>query len=203
MITDISRDPFILFLKAYFSEHPKYVWSEDPENRTILIADAYALSIEDIEKLPAIIVMRGPLSIETPAMTQGAIEWDFTNNFEDKHIVKLLRGSLRVHHVSHDGLISEELANEVIYISEAFKDLLRKIGYYDIRAVNISQEQPLEIAGTTIDKASITVDFSISFMVQIDVVVPDELKIKVSKIVIESLEEWYEQGPKVIKMEVT
>jgi len=202
-ITDASRDPFILFLKSYFAEHPEYVWSEDPTNRKILIADAYALSVEDIEKLPSIIVMRGPLTLENPSMAYGSIEWDVLKNFEDKHMIRMCRGSLRVHTVAHDGIIAERLANEVMYAVEAFKDLLRKVGYHSINPVNISPEQPLELAGTTIDKASVTVDFSISFMIKIDVMVPEELKKKVTKAVLETIETWYAQGPNVIKMEVS
>lgn len=202
-VLDIPRDIMILFLKSYFSEHPEYYYSEDPQKRKILIADQFALDVEDIEKLPSIIVQRGPVSFLKLGIGDSTTDVRNINNWMERDTVRACSLSLRLYVVAHDGLIAESIADECVSAIIAYKDVLRESGFYKIDVASIGVEQPQEIQGTTITRSSVTVDLEAIFMLQLSMIMDEKYKPKVTKIFLKSVEKWYETGDPIIYMEVS
>lgn len=200
VITNAPRDIMILFLKSYFSMHEEYIWSEDAASRKIVIADAFSVSHEDIEKLPHIIVQRSSIGIAAKTFSDNLNVFDFKNATKVK--IFPMQCGLRVHCIAQNGLVAEKLASEVVCAVYGAKDVLKVGGFQAIELQQIGIEEPLELAGTTIHSANVSLDFFVSFVLKLTMKMPEEKMRKLSAIFIRSVQRWTETGNRMIEMEV-
>ena len=62
-LTNNIKKIFLSFAQQYFRDvHPTLTWNPDPRLTKIFIADKYVTAPAIIEKMPAIILSRGPVT---------------------------------------------------------------------------------------------------------------------------------------------
>ncbi|MEM2614482.1 MAG: hypothetical protein QXO15_09750 [Nitrososphaerota archaeon] len=196
-----ARDGLILFLKTYFLFHPVYKWSPDAKERKIIITDAYALSDKDLEKLPCIVVQRFQTSLAPGTFPHNLKEYDLMKTGKQEKAIQVI-SRLRINCIASDGLTAEALANEITGIIISFSDVLNAAGYQNVQVFNIGPEEPMELAGTTIIRSSVSVDLQVSYALRLSIETKDEFMKKLKKIYIKSLERWIEPNGNLLIEEI-
>jgi len=143
ILTSFSKDLILEFLQDMFSQQDlydgknDYVWSPDPEESKILIADAYTEDLETAEMRPAIVLRRGPIRWMQTSIDQRA-NVDFRTGrrtFQD-----LLASDLTAECLSRNGLEAELLADIVFQGIQIFASTIRHRGAFEVDSVAIGPE---------------------------------------------------------------
>jgi len=143
IITSFAKDIILAFLQDMFSQQDlydgknDYLWSPDPEESKILIADGYTEDLEAAEMRPAIVLRRGPIRWLRRSIDQRA-HVDFrtgARSFKD-----LLSSDLTAECLSRNGLEAELLADIVFQGIQLFASSVRTRGAFDVDTVAIGPE---------------------------------------------------------------
>jgi len=200
LITSAPRDIMLIFLKSYFATNDEYYWSEDPKQRKIVIADAFSATQEDIERLPHIVVQRSSMAVIVKGLSNNLHKKDFFSGTKE-HFYPF-QCNLRIHCLAQNGLVAEKIASDVVCAVFAGKDLLRRVGFQSIDLQQIGMEEPLELSGTTVHVANVSIDFMTTFVLKLSIRIPEDRMSKLSSIFIRSIQRWTETGERLINMEV-
>jgi hypothetical protein len=166
-ITDYAKDTILGVLQEFFSNEknvgPDFLYNRNiPESKT-LIADKYTINLEDIEKRPAIIVMRGAQSWGRRGLDQF-LGWEGKNT-GSRH-TDLVQSTFNCTCMSRQGLEAETLAHFVFGFFSFFKKPLREgliKGLHDIQGVILGEEL---VAKTDSDNDVSVVPVTISMLFQ-------------------------------------
>lgn len=137
----------IEFLQILFGTRAQgsYHYDSDDTKTDIQIADVNAADLEAINKRPAIIVQRGPLSWQGMGLGGSAFE---SRSPEGGDIYNdLLVGSISVSCISKEGIEAEQIAHLVFNSFKFFAPILRKRGFFSIKSLNIGAESLVEQDG--------------------------------------------------------
>lgn len=143
IITSFTKDIILQFLQDMFSQNNlyddknDYIWSPDPEESKILIADAYTEDLEKTEMRPAIVLRRGPIRWMNTSMYQR-IHTNFRTGQET--FQDLVSTDLTAECLSRNGLEAELLADIVFQGVQMFSDTIRGRGAFTVDSVAIGPE---------------------------------------------------------------
>jgi len=137
----------IEFLQILFgSRAPGSLHYDSDNTKTdIQIADVNAADLEAINKRPAIIVQRGPLSWQGMGLGGSAFE---SRDPQGRDVYSdLLLGSLSISCISKEGIEAEQIAHLVFNSFKFFAPTLRTRGFFSIKSLNIGAESLVEQDG--------------------------------------------------------
>jgi hypothetical protein len=143
ILTSFAKDIILQFLQDLFSQTDlydgknDYIWSPDPEQSKILIADAYTEDLETAEMRPAIVLRRGPIRWMQSNIDQKA-HVNFRTGQETYQDVASL--DLTAECLSRNGLESELLADIVFQGTQMFAKTIRARGAFEVDSVVIGPE---------------------------------------------------------------
>lgn len=133
---------FVRFLQLVFQTWDKgnYHWDPDDHESEIIIQDQAVVDKEVVEKRPAIIVSRGPVSMTNVSMDQFAgpllKQKEFTPNQDPKtntrRYTDLLAGSVNYNCLSTEGVEAQRIAWITAYATRALKRELMKVGLHRV-----------------------------------------------------------------------
>ena len=141
-ITDYAKDAVLSLLQEFFSKEKnagEFLFNRDPSLSRILIADKYTINLEDGEKTPASVVMRGAQAWGRRGI-DGFLGWEGKNVGERR--TDLVQGAFNCTCMSRQGLEAENLAHVVFAFFTYFKSVLRDSvkGLHDIQGVVLGEE---------------------------------------------------------------
>ena len=142
-ITDYAKDAIIGVLQEFFAMEKNVggdlLFNRDLAQSRILIADKYTINMEDVEKKPSIVVIRGAQSWGRRGIDQFQ-GWSGPN-VGSKH-TDLIQGSFNCTCMSRQGLEAEKIAFTVFGFFSFFKKVLRDIikGMHDIQGIVLGEE---------------------------------------------------------------
>jgi len=143
ILTSFSKDIILKFLQDMFGQQDlydgknEYLWSPDPSESKILIADAYTEDLETTEMRPAIVLRRGPIRWMKRSIDQR-VHVDFRSG--SKRFQDLLALDLTAECLSRNGLEAELLADIVFQGIQMFAGAIRKRGAFEVDSVAIGPE---------------------------------------------------------------
>ena len=126
------KDVYLSFFQEYFSKQNTGDFrftGNDVNESEIHITDAFSIEKQVIEKRPAIMVQRGPMSWANLGLDQLK-ELDFTTGREVHS--DLLSGTMTIHCISRQGLEAERLAWIVLFALKSLKKVLQVRGLFDV-----------------------------------------------------------------------
>lgn len=131
------------FLKDYFAKCPpgqfRFTGNDKPDT-DLEITDQSAISKEVIEKRPAIILQRGPMSWAQATMDElkDLFFRDGTRRHSD-----LLTGVMTLHCIASEGLEAERLSWVVAFALKSHRRVLQSRGLFEVgRQAQIGSESP-------------------------------------------------------------
>jgi hypothetical protein len=141
-ITDYAKDAVLSLLQEFFSMEKnagEFLFNRDVSLSRILIADKYTINLEDVEKKPAIVVIRGAQAWGRRGLDQF-MGWEGKNVGERR--TDLIQGSFNCTCMSKQGLEAENLAHAVFSFFTYFKSVIRDRvkGIHDIQGVVLGEE---------------------------------------------------------------
>jgi hypothetical protein len=130
------------FLQQWFGEldpSDKFFYSDDPDQRQLLIADRGAYLLEDRGRVPAVVVKRGRQSFQRQAGIDRMVSMDLKTG--RKVHADLQTGSVTIHcFCEARSLEAEELGSLIFEFFNCLDDRLRKYGMFQIRAAELGVE---------------------------------------------------------------
>ncbi len=139
----------IIFKNRLVGDH-KY----DPDDTLseIQISDLHAVDLTTVNRRPAIVAARGPLTWQGVGLGNNAVE---SRNMRTGNYVMndLLTGSVAFSCFSREGVEAEQIAHLVFNSFKFFSPELRKYGFFTIKSLNIGAETLIEQEGSD-DKTS-------------------------------------------------
>lgn len=141
-ISDFAKDTVLTLLQEFFS-NPKnagrLLFNRDPGQSEILIADKYTINLEDVDKKPAIVVVRGTL-VPAERGLDSFLGWMGPNTAET--FTQMLQGSVNCTCLSRKGLEAEEIAWKVFAFFGMFRRKIREQvkGVHDVKPVALGEE---------------------------------------------------------------
>jgi len=141
-VTDFTKDAILGVLQEFFSNENnagEFLWRADIKQSKILIADKYTLNLEDVEKKPSIVVIRGAQSWGRRGIDQFQ-GWEGPNT-GSRH-TDIILGTFNCTCMSANGLEAESLADTVFAFFSFFKKVLRsKVpALQDLQGVALGEE---------------------------------------------------------------
>ena len=141
-ITDYAKDAVLSLLQEFFTNEKnagEFLYNRDVSLSKILIADKYTINLEDVDKKPAIVVIRGAQAWGRRGIDQF-LGWEGKNVGERR--TDLVQGSFNCTCLSRQGLEAETLAHIVFSFFTYFKSVIRDgvKGIHDIQGVVLGEE---------------------------------------------------------------
>jgi hypothetical protein len=141
-ITDYAKDAVLSLLQEFFSVEKNagpFLFNRDANLTKILIADKYTINLEDVEKKPSIVVMRGAQAWGRRGIDQF-LGWEGKNVGERR--TDLVQGAFNCTCMSRQGLEAENIGHMVFAFFTYFKSVLRDSvkGIHDIQGVVLGEE---------------------------------------------------------------
>lgn len=142
-LTDYAKDTILGILQEFFSVEKNvgqdYLFNRNMAESKVLIADKYTINLEEVEKRPAIVVMRGPQSWGRRGLDQF-LQWEGPNT--GRRHTDLVQGTFNITCMSRQGLEAETLAHCVFGFFSFFKGPIREAiqGVHDIQGVILGEE---------------------------------------------------------------
>ncbi len=164
-ITDYAKDAILAALQEFFSNKknvgPELAFSQNPSDSGILIADKYTINLEDVEKKPAIVVIRGAQAWSNRGLDQHK-GWEGPG--VDDRFTDLINGSFSCTCMSKQGLEAESIAHTVFTFFRMFRRTIRKEikGIHDITSVQLGEEL-LAVSDSDTDVSVVPVTLNMSF----------------------------------------
>jgi len=139
----------IEFLQILFSQRAtgSFHFDSDDTKTEIFIADQHTTNLNAIEVHPAIIAVRGPVSWLPTGLGGSGVE-SRTVQTGKTTFNDLLIGSVAFSCFSREGLECEQIAHLVFNSFKFFSPELRKLGFFQIRSLNIGAEALVEQEGS-------------------------------------------------------
>ena len=137
------------FLKCVFEMQPvgHYKFNEDLEYTELVISDQMTFNQDVVDKRPALIVRRGPIQFSHVSGIDRTMERDKLLLTDKKTKIDILRGSVSIEcYGNSQSLQSEELADMVFQMFNMFDVALRQVGFMQIGASSMGQEQPVKVS---------------------------------------------------------
>jgi hypothetical protein len=154
-ITNYAKDTILLALQEFFSNGSNagdsFLFNPSLDQSKILIADKYTTNLEEVEKKPAIVVMRGAQSWTRRGIGQhlGRVGPGHADTFKD-----MINGSFTCLCMSKVGPEAEEIGHMAFVLFQMFrKAIIKDTGVHDIQSVTLGEE----IASVTDSKIDIAV----------------------------------------------
>jgi len=145
----VSEDPlthytrvFTRFLQLVFASFEKgeYQWSEDENHSDIIIQDQGTVNREAVERRPAIIVARGPVSFANIGLDQFK-KFDFSEG--KRTHTDLMGGNISYNCLAKEGLEAQKIAWVSAYATRALKRSLMRAGVHRVgEEIQIGAESP-------------------------------------------------------------
>jgi hypothetical protein len=141
-ITDYTKDAILGVLQEFFSIEKnagEFLWHADIKQSKILIADKYTINLEDVEKKPSIVVIRGAQSWGRRGIDQLQ-GWEGPNT-GSRH-TDIVLGTFNCTCMSANGLEAESLADTVFAFFSFFRKALREKVHalQDLQGVSLGEE---------------------------------------------------------------
>lgn len=145
---------FVRFLQLVFASFEKgsYQWSEDASTSDIVIQGEATVSLEVVEKRPAIVVGRGPAAFTNVSLDQFAgplldpKTGKLTRNLDldgNRRHTDLLSSVMTYNCLSREGLEAQRLAWTCAYATRALKKVLMKAGLHRVgEELQVGAESP-------------------------------------------------------------
>lgn len=149
---------FVNFAQGLFNAAPpgNFHWNPDPNLSEIIITDESPIKRDSMQQRPAITFTRGPLQFYSRWM-DDMMGFDFRTEQKTKSV--LVPGTMAVNCISRVDLESEEIAWIVAEHFWLLRELLMKMGFFDIgRNISISSPSPAGslVTGDQSDEMSVT-----------------------------------------------
>lgn len=148
----------IEFLQILFStrEEGSFHYDSDDTKTEIQISDQHTVDLTGVHVRPAIVGVRGPLTWSGMGLGGGAVE---TVDRPTRKTVfnDLLTGSMAFNCLSREGTEAEQIAHLVFNSFKFFRPVLQKIGFFDIKSLNIGGESLIVSNGDHDDLYSVPV----------------------------------------------
>lgn len=151
---------FLTFMQEFCSfQNPshQFYWNKDDiEKSNIYIFDSYSHDIETyVGKKPALVLKRGPIYVSSGTMYENMLRFEnkpsniISKNghevpIEIEYKTFLFSGNVDWHCISRQGLEAEHFASNVAMLHQAYKQVLREKGLYDIKSIQIGEETMIE-----------------------------------------------------------
>ena len=142
LITDFTKDTFIIVLREYFADHSVWTYNENEHLTKIDICDEYTLNLEVEEFRPIITVSRLPVRWTQTSIGQAeGFDWmtgkrSYTDLFDCGIILKC---------ISREGLEAEQLGAEVFNFIHMTRDGIKKnFGILSLNSIELGVEQPFK-----------------------------------------------------------
>lgn len=165
-LTDYAKDTILGILQEFFSIEKNvgtdFLYNRDLTASKVLIADKYTINLEDVEKKPAIVVMRGAQSWGRRGLDQF-LKWEGPNT--GRRHTDLVQGTFNCTCMSRQGLEAETIAHFVFGFFSFFKAPIRDAikGVHDIQGVILGEEL---VAKTDSDNDVSVVPVTVSLLFQ-------------------------------------
>jgi hypothetical protein len=133
---------FVNFTQGLFNAAPpgNFHWDPDPTMTEIVITDESTIRRDAMQQRPAITFTRGPMQLYSRWM-DDMLGFDFRTEAKTKSV--LVPGTMSVNCLSRVDLESEEIAWVVAEHFWLLRELLMKMGFFDIgRGISISSPSP-------------------------------------------------------------
>lgn len=137
-IADIIKDTIILSLRKFYSKDLEFTYVNDDKQTNVIISDAYSVSLEDIEKKPAIVLNRAIISAKEMGM--GKAGYNFKTG-ESTYLYQY-NCQVEINNIATKGLVAERLANKTGSFFLGNRKALKKLGFIQILTVAIGGETP-------------------------------------------------------------
>jgi hypothetical protein len=144
----------IEFLQLIFANRAAGYHRYDPDDTLteIQISDLHAVDLTTVNRRPAIVATRGPLTWQGMGLGNNAVE---SRNMRTGNYTfsDLLTGSVAFSCFSREGIEAEQIGHLVFNSFKFFSPQLRKYGFFTIKSLNIGAESLIEQEGSD-DKTS-------------------------------------------------
>lgn len=171
-LTNNIKKTFLSFAQQYFKNvHPTLTWNADVRLTKIFIADKNVSAPAIIEKMPSIILARGPVTYAQTSIDQA----QYIDNValpQAKQRTDLVRASITYNCTSQNGIEAEEIANTLYLNLVGFKDQFRSNGIHQIMGISMGEEQI--VRGDVVPRLFM-VPVNVIFTVQTTIVTADDL----------------------------
>lgn len=163
-ISDFAKDTVLSLLQEFFSNEKnagRLVFNQSPGQSAIMIADKYTVNLEDVEKKPAIVVIRGTI-VPAERGLDSFLGWTGPNTGEV--FTQMLQATVNCTCMSRKGLEAEEIAWKVFAFFGMFRRRLREQvkGLHDIKPVALGEELAA-MTDSDIDVSVVPVTLSMQF----------------------------------------
>lgn len=170
------------FLQIIFGARAKdhFHYDKDDSLTDIQISDIHAVNLTTVNRRPAVIATRGPLSWQGTGLGGNSLE---TRNMKtgDHTFNDMLIGSVSFSCMSREGVEAEQLAHIVFNSFKFFRPELQKYGFMTIKSMNIGAETLIEQEGS--EDVTTIVPVYITAMIQDRWTLSDEAGRKLREIV--------------------
>jgi hypothetical protein len=164
-VADFAKDTIIALLQEFFANDknfpPEYLFNRDLSQSAILIADKYTYNLEDVEKRPAIVVIRGAQSWTRRGLDQFK---GWVGDAQASEFTDLIQGSFSCTCMSRHGLEAESLAHSVFAFFQFFRRMLRDKtkGIHDVTSIILGEEMAAK-TDSNIDVSVVPVQIVLMF----------------------------------------
>jgi len=145
-ISDFAKDTVLSLLQEFFSKETnvgaELLYNGDPSISRIAIVDKYTVNLEDVDKRPSIVVVRGTQTWTRRGL--GQFESSVGPNHADK-FTDLVNGSVTCTCLSSQGLEAEKMAWFVFGFFQMFRKVIQKVTkIHDIQSIALGEEMAAE-----------------------------------------------------------
>lgn len=145
-ISDFAKDTVLSLLQEFFSNEKnvgaELLWNGDPKASRISIVDKYTVNLEDVDKRPAIVVVRGTQTWMRRSV--GQYEGQVGPNAADK-FTDLVNGGVTCTCISSEGLEAERIAWICFGFFQMFRRVIQKVKkVHDVQSVALGEEMAAE-----------------------------------------------------------
>ena len=164
-ITDFAKDTILALLQEFFSNEEnvpsEFLFNRDLSQSKILIAYKYTYNLEDVEKRPAIVVIRGAQSWARRGNDQF-LGWK--GNAQAEQFTDLINGSFSCTCMDREGLVAEQIGHVCFAFFQFFRRMLRdrRKGIHDVTSVVLGEELAAQ-TDSRIDVAVVPVQIGLMF----------------------------------------
>lgn len=154
-ISDFAKDTVLSLLQEFFSKETNVgadlLYNQDPTLSRIAIVDKYTFNLEEVDKRPMIVVVRGAQTWARHGL--GQYEGQVGPNAADK-FTDLVNGAVTCTCISTVGLEAEKMGWIAFAFFQMFRRAIQKVKkVHDIQAVALGEE----LAAETDSKVAVSV----------------------------------------------
>ncbi len=142
-VTDFAKDTIIALLQEFFSSDKnvpdEFRFNANLQQSAILIADKYTYNLEDVEKRPAIIIIRGAQNWARRGLDQFK---GWKGDAQAENFTDLINGSFSCTCMARDGLVAEQMGHACFAFFQMFRRMIRdrNRGIHDITSIQLGEE---------------------------------------------------------------